>query len=1453
LITLSSLLLLTLVLIAALQFSMVQTFITKRVAKYLSTELDAHITLDRIYFKPFTSLELVNFKWEDKYGKTVLAVGSLESNFALIHLLNNKLQIQEIHLEDALVNIEIYKDSTNLSTLINYFGTQKNENNKKTKKLSIKLEHISLKNNQFKLVNHKYKHHNKGVDFSDLDISSLSAVINNIKVDSVFTANISRLTFKEKSGLFVRELKTEATYAAKKMEFKDFYLATNRSILQDYIKFDYDSIQDFSDFIEKVNVTANLRKSKISSKDIEYFAPSLKTVVFDTDIQKASLKGTVENIVAKDVHLSTGKDTELLGNFTIKGLPEINSTIFSFNLKTLKTSPKDVEFIVPKLSNQKSFSLPEQVHSFGKVNFSGSFIGLYNDFKVNGLFNTDLGNITTNSDIAIKSSLSYAGHIQSPVFTISKLLKSNIIQNTGFDLNFEGKGLNLEDLLLKFDGSLQKINIQSYNYEHLAVSGKIADKIIQIEGDVNDDNLKVDFKSTLDWQNQTPNYLLDAKIHYAAASKLHWLNKDSIIINGANINTNLIGNSINTLVGYLNADSIKMTTNKGYFEIMHLDFNAEGDEQNRALTLKSDVLDAEIEGNIDLNTIIPYFKSLAMRYAPASAIELTPYNPQNFNLNLIIKSFKPIAALIDPSLSLDDGAYLNAQFSSQNYSASFVAFSPTVTYKGFKLTNLIIEELADNKAFSLNVMADRLNFSDSTYINKIALHNTLANDSLKFNIEMSESNSTNFLNLNGNIHFAHNAPAYIKFQQSTIVLNNEKWQLNNDALLRISKGKIYINNLLLNQGLQQVKLNGIVSNTNDQLNIDFNKFSLTSLNGITNPLGIKLQGYLNGNIQLNSILKDPFASANINTTPIIYNNIPIGQLDLNANFDPASGIANLDINLLDELKRGATFTGQYNFSQDKDPLNMQGKLNDIDLAIFQPFLSSLVSRLQGRSQAEVNIVGSITNPKISGVGRFKNADFIVNYLKTPYQISNQIALVENNAIILQNFIFSDTKGHQAKANGIVNLAKLSDPYIDVDVNATNMMVLNTTLKDNNQYYGTAFATGHFAFKGLTSAIAIDIDAKSESGTSINIPFNNAMTISDSDFIYFISKDSTENQNRVKKTFFNGLTMNMDLNFTPDAEVNLQTNLGSLKGSGNGTVTMKISSLGDFEMFGDYIVKSGKFHFTAQDFINKFFDIKEGGTIRWTGRPSEAVINLNAIYQQRTAIRPLYNAAGREGDDERVLAQADMLIKGTLEQPDISFDLNFPQNPYIKDQLQSYLSDLNNVNQQALSLIVRRSFTPSSTEQIGKEVNNTLLSAGTEIAFNQLNNIISQSLNINFFDLNIRSFNDATASVRLWNDRLVLTGGITDRTNFQANDLTFFKEGITTDAELTYRLKKDGSLMVRAYNRPYTRNFLIRANDAEYISALGLVYRQEFNSINEFWRRLWSWGGVKKEDKPKKKK
>jgi hypothetical protein len=63
------------------------------------------------------------------------------------------------------------------------------------------------------------------------------------------------------------------------------------------------------------------------------------------------------------------------------------------------------------------------------------------------------------------------------------------------------------------------------------------------------------------------------------------------------------------------------------------------------------------------------------------------------------------------------------------------------------------------------------------------------------------------------------------------------------------------------------------------------------------------------------------------------------------------------------------------------------------------------------------------------------------------------------------------------------------------------------------------------------------------------------------------------------------------------------------------------------MFGEFVITSGKFDFTAKNFISKNFTVNQGGNIRWTGNPTNAEINLKATYEVRTDIAPLYTAAG----------------------------------------------------------------------------------------------------------------------------------------------------------------------------------------------------------------------------------
>jgi hypothetical protein len=499
----------------------------------------------------------------------------------------------------------------------------------------------------------------------------------------------------------------------------------------------------------------------------------------------------------------------------------------------------------------------------------------------------------------------------------------------------------------------------------------------------------------------------------------------------------------------------------------------------------------------------------------------------------------------------------------------------------------------------------------------------------------------------------------------------------------------------------------------------------------------------------------------------------------------------------------------------------------------------------------LKLSGSPSKPKLNGDVTLVNTGVTVNYLKTAYTVNTRVN-VANSIIKIDNMVLKDKRGGTGTANGTIDLNNPSNPDIEVDLVAKNLLALNTTFKNNHVYYGTAYGTGNFSFKGPVDNMKIDITARTEAGTIFNIPLNTSSTASEYDFIKFVSHSDTAKV-VAKERAFNGVTLNFDLTADEKTVVRIATDYGLLEGSGvANNLKLNINSLGDFEMYGDFLITTGKFEFTAKNFISKNFTVSQGGTIRWTGNPANAEINLKALYEVRTDRSPLYTAAGLQSPqgNKQVLVQAELILTKSLLLPVIDFDFNFPTDPSVKDDVATYLSDNNNRSQQALSIIVRRQFSSGSNNSLTNQVISTAGDAVTEFAFNKLNNLIAQS-NIKNFDLNIRSFNEASASLRFFNDRLSFNGSLFTNTAsndlFNNNNTTLFNQSfnnINKDFEALYRIRKDGNLTARYSYRILNSTTLNNLNNQllpQYVNGLGLVYQRDFDTFREFIRNLFRSG------------
>jgi len=1432
--------------IFSLQFKSVQTYVAQQAASYLSKELKTTVSIKSLYIKPFKSIVLEDLLVLDLQKDTLLSTPQFMVDINKLSIDQKIIDINTIQINNGQFFLKNFKDkSSNLDFIINYFDSGNPTVKKKGgKPYDVTLNRVILNKFAFRYKNFAAKDtlQGKSVNFDNVDVKELSGILEGFDVKNhLVKTNIKNLTLKEKSGFYLKNLSSETTIDSNAIELKNLLLVTEHSRLTDYYQMKFKSYRDFNHYVDSVRMKAIFKESHLSSKDVAYFAPELNSMKIEVDVD-GQITGLVNNLRAKKLSVRTGKATHIKGDFIIKGLPKWKETFMDLKIEMAGTNRKDLDEVIKGITGSKKSQIPGIINKFGNINFNGNFTGFQNDFIAYGEFKTKLGRIVSDVNMKIdKNNIpAYTGNVKTYDFNIGNLLDEKSLGKVSSSLYVKGKGTELKELTEKINGDVEYIDFNNYRYRNVKIDGTFAKKNFDGQLSINDRNVKMVFEGGVNLNPKLPVFNFNATISKARLKALKLLD-DSLQVD-AKFSTNFSGTDLNNIEGKLRIQEIRLQNPKGVYHVEFIELNAAGTGVDRTLDIKSDILDASIRGEYDLNSIVSYYKAIAKTYVPSLQTKIIKYKNQIFKFNLQVKNFEPLAQFISPGLEMEEGATLIGDFDSRNNVATLNGYVRTLKYNGIVVNNLILDENTTPEQLQLIVTSDRVQLNDSLFIKDFNISNILRRDSLAFNVKMSNSDEANQLDLNGLVEFTKNEDtvARLSLLPSILKINSEEWRIQEKVRIVLNNGKTQITNFDLTNGVQQLTVDGLISDDQqDLLQIGFKDFSLKTINPFTKGFGVKLAGNVNGNTNLYGILKAPRINDDLKVDSLTFNDIFIGTLTDTSSFNNESKKVNVFTRISADNSETFKLTGNLDLKEKQIDLSV--KMNDSKLTILEPFVKQLVSNLKGNISADLTVKGELDNPKINGDIAFDKGELMVNYLKTTYVISDQVNVV-NSVITLDDFILNDLEGHQAKANGSVDLNNLDDPTLRVTLNAENFMALNTTAKDNAVYYGKAYGSGVFTFTGPTSKMKIDIKAKTEKGTVFNLPLNSSETVSDKDFINFISRDSSKVVKKV--TNFDGLTLTFKLVIDPNTTANIYTTLGNLSGKGNAELNLNINSLGDFEMSGDYIIETGSFDFTAQEVINKKFEIRQGGTIRWTGNPTAAQINLKAVYALRANLNELFKAANRDASsnaNQRVNTEVEMGLTGLLLQPDIKLDIFFPAQPAIKEELQTYLSDQNNLNLQAFSLIIRRSFAPGNGgESIGNQLSSTATSTATELVFNQFNNVLS-SLNLNFVDLNVRSLSEASASVKLFNDRLIINAGIVDRNSL--NDFTiidFNRANVGGEVEGLFLIKKDGSLLGKVANKPPTIQSIFAnpgIDQNRNVTSFGLVYTQQFDTFKEFIQKI----------------
>ena len=333
-------------LISIFQIGFVQAYVAHRFANKLSEELHTEVSIGSVNINFLLNFVFEDVKINDLHHNTLIETKALIVDLNDLFFQRNVINFNNVVIDNATVNLIKYKNDKdfNYQFVSDYFTSSDTTRTKGGKPWKIWVASLKLINAKFKYQDQNKKLQETGIDFDDLEVTGINAKINNLSFKGdLILADISNLSFKERSGFELKNLSTSAKISSKGADLKKLNIETAHTSLKLNIAFDFKTYNDFYSFIDNVKMNALFQPSRVDFKDICFFAPEITGMDDVIDIS-GEVTGKISDLKGKNFQLLYGKSTSFFGSFNLSGLPDIEGTYMHFNIKNFNNffgkSPK---------------------------------------------------------------------------------------------------------------------------------------------------------------------------------------------------------------------------------------------------------------------------------------------------------------------------------------------------------------------------------------------------------------------------------------------------------------------------------------------------------------------------------------------------------------------------------------------------------------------------------------------------------------------------------------------------------------------------------------------------------------------------------------------------------------------------------------------------------------------------------------------------------------------------------------------------------------------------------------------------------------------------------------------------------------------------------------------------------------------------------------------------------
>ncbi|MGV3696437.1 translocation/assembly module TamB domain-containing protein [Flavobacterium sp.] len=1417
-------------------------------------------------------LTKINLAYLDAKSKlsTNVAWNKLLVKINAFDLKNNVIDLDNLELSDV-------NGALSFGKMIQQVN-KKNEASK-SNGWKVKVNAVALERINFKYDNANGKAVDKGIDYRHIDVKNLNLDADRIVYNSdTISGKINALRVEEKSGFKVESMKTDFFYGRKTAYLKELYLKTPQSTVRNEVIIGYPSIESLSKNLSALTINANLNQSKIAFKDILIFAPELSGTNPFKDYPNAivsldtKLSGSLGNLKIPNLQLSGIGSTKINTSGWIVGLPNVDKAYFNMNIKTLQTTAKDVYGFVPKGTIPANLQLPATVSA------KGTFKGTTKNFSTNMALASSSGNakVKGNMDLRRKDREKYDLDATLDEFDLGRLIKNDSIGKITLRTNIQGTGFNPKTANAIAKATIVKANFNRYTYQNLVVDGKINGGFFDASAYINDPNLKFNLVSNGSFKDKYPKVKVKLNLDIADLNKLN-LHAGPLKLRGQ-FDADMQSVDLDYLNGTASVHHLLIANEKDQFALDSINVVAVSTAEKNSIVLKSQFLDAEVDGKYKLSTIANSVKnSFSNYYNLKNTSKNMPYDKQQLAFKVNVKS-TPLLLRIVPNLKNIEPIAISGRYNSVNDTIIVNGSIPKLVYGTNTISNGIIKVNTEDGALLYSASVDEIRNS-SLLLHRTSISGIIADNVIDYGLLLQDAKRKERYLIAGNIK-SQNGGTEIWIDPTKLTLDYEPWALSDDNYIRFTKNGIYVDNFELSKEGNSIRLQSESQSPNAPLAVNFKDFEIKTLTNIIEMKSLEMDGIINGKAQFKDLTSKVLFTADVTIDKFAFRKNEVGTININVdNYTANTYTAKIEIT---GQENQVNLEGTYRATDDN--LNMNLDIQKLNLKSLQGFTMDNITDGTGYFTGNFKVSGNTSAPKLVGDLKFNNIAFKATKLNAKFQSMDDTIVFTENAITLNDFTIKDEKNNELTLNGKINNQNYTNLGFDLTVDADNFKAVNSKAKDNDTFYGELFLDNHLLVKGTMESPYVEGSIKINKDTKFTIvlPQDDPSIADREGIVEFIDQDQPKlitltTDETISETEIKGLNATVNIEVDKEAELSMIIDKGNgdlLKLKGEAQLTGGIDPSGKTTLTGRYELEEGSYEMSF-NLVKRRFDIKKGSYILWTGEPTEADINITAIYKVNTAPIDLLDdqlssltPEERNTYKEKIAFETELKMKGELLKPNITFDITLPEGnnsvsgeilTKTEAKLAQLRQDPDDLNKQVFALLLLSRFigeNPFSSESGGTTASSLARESASKILSQQLNNFAGDLIKGFEVDFDLDSSEDYTTgqkenktdlnvglSKKLLNDRLKVTVGSTfgiegpEQPNKENNT-------IAGDIAAEYQLSKDGRYKVRAYRK----NLYQVALQGQVIeTGVGFIITMDYNKFRELFH------SKKNTDKPKKEK